>query len=228
MNFIESFLLEIPYLFLKKVPYAWVAVIALYASPPTLSAIFLAIILLGLLMMKGQDWAWVRRTRREFARDAASVYVTRPSAPASYRARNGLLLLAASATLGWFFNGRFGFSALQWTLLLAGIMALYKDALLFGNGLTVILTDQGLSLRFVPSHIDYRFLIRFNEIRGVKPTSFVPDEQLSVISPLRKPAHGLLITPRNRHGFTKTLGDIFLVVEDESEFIKRLPFGLAE
>jgi len=228
MNLLESILLEIPYLFLKKIPYAWVAVVALYSWPPTLSAIFLSIIVLGLLMMKGQDWAWIRRTRREFARDAASVYVTRVYAPASYRTRNLLLVLIISAALGFFFKGQFGFSALQWMLLLSGIMILYKDALLFGAGLTVILTDMGLSLRYVPGHIDYRILIRFNEIRAVKPSKFFHNEDLSVLSPLRKPQHGLLITPRNRAGFSKTLGNIFLVVKNETDFISRLPFGLAQ
>lgn len=62
----------------------------------------------------------------------------------------------------------------------------------------------------------------------MKPSKFVRNEKLSVLSPLRTPAHGLLITARNRNGFSKTLGDIFLVVEDETKFMKRLPFGLVE
>lgn len=225
---LESFLLATPYLFLKKIPYLWVPVVVFYTWPPIISGILLGIIALGLLMMKGQQWAWIRRTRREFARDAASAYVTRPSAPVSYRARNGLLLLIGSATLGWLLDGQLDFSAVQWALLAAGLMALYKDALLFGAGLTVILTDQGLSLRYVPGHVDYRILIRFNEIRAVRPAKFVRNNKLSVLSPVRTPQRGLLIAPRDRNGFSKTLGDIFLVVEDETEFMKRLPFGLAE
>lgn len=228
MKLLESFLLATPYLFLKKIPYLWVLVVAFYIWPPIISGILLTIIALGLLMMKGQDWAWTRRTRREFARDAASVYVTHVRARASYRARNGFLLLIVSAALGWLLAGQLDFSAAHWTLLIAGLMALYKDALLFGAGLTVILTDQGLSLRYVPGHVDYRILIRFNEIRAVKPMKFMRDEKISVLSPLRTPQHGLLITPRNRNGFSATLSDFFLVVEDEAEFIKRLPFGLVE
>ena len=42
MKAFHSFVLSIPYLFLKKIPYAWVPVVALWAWPPIISGIFLA------------------------------------------------------------------------------------------------------------------------------------------------------------------------------------------
>ena len=58
MKAFHSFVLSIPYLFLKKIPYAWVPVVALWAWPPIISGIFLAIILLGMWFMVLQQRAW--------------------------------------------------------------------------------------------------------------------------------------------------------------------------
>ena len=66
MKAFHSFVLSIPYLFLKKIPYAWVFVIALWAWPPVVSGIFVGIILLGLWFMVMQQKAWEAEIAREY------------------------------------------------------------------------------------------------------------------------------------------------------------------
>ncbi len=89
-------------------------------------------------------------------------------------------------------NGRFGLSGLQWALLLAGIMLLYKDSLLFGAAVTYLITDQGIGIRFVPGHVDYRLFFKFSEIWQVVRTK--PPERIPLRWEMLTPAE----TPERR------------------------------
>jgi hypothetical protein len=46
MRVLEQFILDIPYLFLKNIPYAWLAAVFFWSWPPVFSSVFLPIVLL--------------------------------------------------------------------------------------------------------------------------------------------------------------------------------------
>ena len=130
MKHLDDFILGIPYLFLKKIPYAWLAAVFFWGEPPTLSLIFLAIVLAGLLMMVWQEHAWRRKILREHQKADSKAFIDRPHMPRLIQLRNVLLLLLVSGGIGWLLNGKLGFQGWQWFAILAGTMLLYKDAVM--------------------------------------------------------------------------------------------------
>lgn len=225
MKLLESFILGVPYLFLKKIPYAWVFVVFFWSWPPVVSGILLAIVLVGLLMMAWQERAWENKIRREFHSGEARPYIDHPHATRTFQIRNLLLLLAGSGLLGWLLNGRLNLSGLQWCLLLAGFMLLYKDALLFGAAVTYIITDQGIGIRYVPGYVDYRLFFKFHEIRRVvrmKMPERIP-RGWDVLTPLRYPKEGILLYATRREGFSKQIrSEVLLRPMDMEKFLGEL------
>jgi hypothetical protein len=225
MKWLEQFLLEIPYLFLKKIPYAWVGVAAFWSWPPLASGALMALVLLGLGMMVGQNRAWEAKIRREFHGGDAAPYMDHPHAPRTFQLRNLVLVLAASALLGWLLNGRFGLDAWQWALLLAGVMLLYKDAFLFGAAVTYIITDQGVGVRYVPGHVDYRLFFKFHEIRRVvrmKTPERIP-RRWDMLVPKKYPGEGVLLFAVRPEGFSKQIqSEVFLAPTDIGKFLEEL------
>jgi len=221
MQTFEKFVLAIPYLFLKKIPYAWIFVVALWGWPPVLSGIFLAIILLGLFLMKVQQRAWESKISREYR----VLYRDQPRAPLMYQIRNLALVFAGSGILGYLFDGRLGFSGLQWFLLLSGVMLLYKDALLLGASTVYLVTNKGIAVRYVPGHIDYRLHFFYEEIRGITRTDAVDKIPLSwsVLAPTRKFEKGLLLKPRSLYGFSRLIDEVLITPTDTEEFRKYFP-----
>jgi hypothetical protein len=221
MQAFEKFVLAIPYLFLKKIPYAWILVVALWSWPPVLSGIFLAIILLGLFLMMMQQRAWESRIKREYR----VLYRDQPRAPLGYQVRNLALVFAGSGILGYLFDGRLGFTGLQWFLLLSGVMLLYKDALLLGASTVYLVTNKGIAVRFIPGHIDYRLHFLYDEIRGINRTDAVEKIPLSwsVLSPTRKVKKGLLLKPRSLDGFSRLIDEALITPTDPEEFKKYFP-----
>jgi hypothetical protein len=223
MRMLEQFILDIPYLFLKKIPYAWVGVVYFWSWPPVFSGILLAIILLGLLMMVWQNRAWEARIKREFSSGKTRPLVDHPHAARTLQIRNFLLVLAGSAGLGWLLNGRFGMNGLQWALLVAGFMFLYRDALLFGAAVTYIVTDQGIGIRYVPGHVDYRLFFKFSEIRQVARTK-VPERiprSWDVLAPQKHPKEGVMLLSLHRGGFSKEIqGEVLLAPTDIDKFLQ--------
>ena len=225
MKVLESFILGVPYLFLKKIPYAWVGVVFFWGWPPVISGILLAIVLVGLLMMLWQARAWESRIIRENSEGAAKAFIDRPHVARRFQLRNLALLLVGSGLVGWVLNGKIGISGLQWFLLLAGFMLLYKDALLFGAGATYIITDQGIGIRLVPGHVDYRLFFKFHEIwQAVRMK--VPERiplRWDVLTPLKNPKEGVLLKSAQREGFSKTIQSELLVVPtDREKFLEEL------
>lgn len=224
METLENIVLEIPYLFLKKIPYLWVPIVALWAWPPYISSIFIILLLLGLGLMHFQQYAWEHKIRREHH----VIYKDHPQASFAYWGRNLLLLFVSCAILGWLLKGQFGLNTFQWAIMLAGIMATYKDALLFGAGVVYLITDTGIAIRFVPGHIDYRLYFTFSEIRQICRENEISKYQLSwsIIAPARKPKEGILLLPKNLNGFSKQIEEILLTPTDIEAFLGHIPISL--
>jgi hypothetical protein len=225
MKLLENFILDTPYLFLKKIPYIWIAVVAFWHWPPLVSGILMLIVLVGLLMMVWQQRAWETRVRRDFHSGETGLLVDHPHAARTFQIRNFLLVCLGSGLIGWLLNGRFGISGLQWFLMLVGTMLLYKDGLLFGAGVTYIITSQGIGIRFVPGHVDYRMFFRFGEIRQVARTKMPKQIPLrwEVLTAQRHPKEGIILYPANPAGFTSQLqGEIILGPTDMKKFLAEL------
>lgn len=224
METLENIVLEIPYLFLKKIPYLWVPIIAFWVWPPYISGILIVLLLSGLGLMIFQQYAWEHKIRRKYHVS----YKDHPIPPFAYWGRNLLLLLMVCTILGWLLKGQFGFNTIQWTIMLAGIMATYKDALLFGAGVVYLITDTGIAIRFVPGHIDYRLYFTFNEISQIRREREISNYPLtwSIIAPVRRPREGLLFLPKNLNGFSKQIEEVLLTPTDIDTFLKHIPISL--
>ena len=225
MKALEDFILGVPYLFLKKIPYAWIGVVLFWGWPPVVSGIILAIVLVGLLMMLWQERAWEARVIRENSDGQTRPFIDRPHVPRAYQLRNLAILLGSSGLVAWVLNGRIGLSGWQWFLLLSGFMLLYKDALLFGAGATYIISDQGIGIRLVPGHVDYRLFLKFHEIWQAARTK-VPERiplRWDVLTPQKQPKEGVLLKSARREGFSKTIQSELLVVPtDRERFLEQL------
>ena len=225
MKFLESFILGIPYLFLKKIPYAWLAAVIFWSQPPIISSALLAIVALGLLAMLWQRKAWEAKITREQHRGAAGPYIDRPHAPRLYQLRNLALLFLASGLLAWLLRGRLYLGGWQWFFLLAGFMILYKDTLLLGATVTYILTDQGVGIHFIPGHVDYRLFFKYHEIRQAARKQLPRPQPLGweLIAPVRSPQEGVLLSAKNRNGFSPQLqGELFLAPSSIEAFLEHI------
>ena len=222
MRFLEQFILEIPYLFLKKIPYAWLGVVFFWSWPPVVSGILIAIVALGMIIMVWQNRAWEARITREFHSGKDRLYIDHPHARWTFQIRNFALLCIASGLLGWLLNGRFNLSGLQWFFLVSGFMLLYKDSLLFGAGVTYIITDQGIGIRFVPGHVDYRLFFKFAEIRQAVRMK-VPERiplRWEVLTPQKHPQEAVKLSAANPKGFSKQIqGELLLAPTDMERFL---------
>ncbi len=225
MRMLEQFILDVPYLFLKKIPYAWVGVAAFWTWPPLASGVLMLLVLLGLGMMAGQERAWQNKIRREYHSSPSNPYIDRPHMARKYQLLNLVLVLAASALLGWLLHGRLGLSGPQWALLLAGVMLLYKDSYLFGASTTYMITDQGLGVRYVPGHVDYRLFFRFHEIRRaefMQTPERIP-RRWDILVPKRYPKEGVLLYAVQPEGFSKQIqSEVFLAPADIEKFMEAL------
>ncbi len=225
MRALENFLLEIPYLFLKKIPYAWVGVAAFWTWPPVASGVLMLLVLLGLAMMTGQKRAWENKIKREFHSGPSLPYIDRPHMAWKNQIFNLAIVLAAGAILGWILQGRFGLSGPQWGLLLTGVMLLYKDSYLFGASTTYMITDQGLGVHYVPGHVDYRLFFRFHEIRQAERIQ-MPERiprRWDLLVPKRYPKEGVLLRAVQPEGFSKQIqSEVFLAPTDIEKFMQAL------
>jgi hypothetical protein len=176
-------------------------------------------------MMAGQERAWQNKIRREFHTGPSLPYLDRPHAPRLGQIRNLVLVLGASAILGWILQGRFGLNGPQWALLLAGVMLLYKDAYLFGASTTYLITDQGLGVRYVPGHVDYRLFFRFHEIlraEHIRTPERIP-RRWELLVPKRYPKEGVLLHAVQPEGFSKRISSqVFLAPADIEAFLEAL------
>ena len=229
MRFFENFVLETPYLFLKKIPYAWVVVVAFWAWPPIVAGIFAGIIALGLWMMFLQQRYWEAKIYREFQKEGAP-YRVQPRSPLKTRLRNVAFVLGGSAILGLLLNNRLSLTGLQWFLLASGLMLLYRDAYIFGASAVYVVTPRGIGVRYIPGHVDYRLFFRYSEINyvtRVRAGDKLP-KNTSVLSPTRNKKEGILLVAKLMDGFSNQLGQILLTPDDPEAFLAQLPATLIQ
>jgi hypothetical protein len=228
MRMLEAFILGVPYLFLKKIPYAWLLAVVLWNWTPVVSGMLLAVVLLGLAMMAWQQRAWENKIMREFSDGSDNPYLDHPHVSRTFQIRNLLIVIAISGLLGWLMDGQIGrieLSGAQWFLLIAGFMLLIKDAVLFGAAVTIIITDQGVGIRYLPGYVDYRLFFKFFEIRQVALTK-VPERfprHWEVLTPQRHPKEGILLHTAKREGPSKLIrSEVLLAPTDMQQFLGKL------
>jgi len=224
-QFLDRFILSIPLLFIKQFPYAWIAVIALWTWPPVVPGIFVLIIVIGLLMMRWQSRAWISNLRREHAFADGKFYIDEPDIPLMESARKIMFLLVGSALIAWLLNGQFRLNFWQIFLMIVGFTLLYRDTYFFGAPTTYIVTDQGIGIRFIPGHIDYRLFLPFKEISRIEKSEYQKDKNWDVFARTRDGKDGLLMIPKNPNGFTKRIEKLFIVPKDIEKFLEQLPHG---
>jgi hypothetical protein len=224
-QFLDRFILSIPLLFIKQFPYAWIAVIALWAWPPIVSGIFLLIIVLGLLMLRWQSRAWISNLRREHAFKDGKFYIDEPDIPLTESARKLIFLLAGSALIAWLLNGQFGLNFRQIFLMILGFTLLYRDTQFFGAPTTYVITASGIGIHYIPGHIDYRLFLPFKEISRIEKSKYQKNKNWDLFARTRDVKDGLLMIPKNPNGFTKRVEKLFIVPENMQKFLEQLPHG---
>jgi hypothetical protein len=226
MRMLEAFILGVPIAVLKKIQYAWLGVVFFWIWPPIFSSILLGIVVASLLMMAWQQRAWETRIKREYHSGGTRLYIDHPHAARIFQIRNLVLVLVGSGLLGWLLNGRVGINGLQWSILFAGFMLLYKDTVLFGAAVTYLITDQGIGIRYVPGQVDHRLFFKFNEIWQVLRTKVPPERfppRWDVLTPQRHPKEGVLLYAARREGFSKQIkSEVLLAPTDMGQFIEAL------
>jgi hypothetical protein len=222
-SFLDRFILGFPVLFLKQYPYAWIAVIVLWSWPPVFSGIFLAVVVIGLLMLRWQSIAWVSNLRREHGSSDGNFYVDESPISPAVSARKLLFLLVGAGVLAWLLQGQLGLSFWQFYLIIVGFMLFYQDTRFFGTPATYVVTDQGIAIRFVPGHLDYRLFFPYHEISRVEKMQYQQDKNWELFARSRDSQNGLLMIPRDPNGFTKRIEKVFIVPKDIDKFLEQLP-----
>lgn len=221
-TFLNRFILEIPLLYIKQFPYAWIAFIAFWVWPPDVSWVFLLVVLIGLLMVVWRHSAWLSTLRKEYASGDAKFYVDRPRVPLRRAVQNISILLVLAGGISFFLNKQIGLTAWQVFLIITGFSLLYRDSLFFGALTTYVITDGGIGLYFAPGHLDYRLFIKFNEIGRVERCGYQKDKGWDCFA--RIPSQdGLLLLPKNPNGLTKRMEKLFIVPENIEKFLAQLP-----
>lgn len=225
MKHLDQIILDIPHLFIKKIPYAWVGAVLTWNWHPFVSVILLAIVAVGTLGLAWQEKAWQRKIMRERQSGSRPPLPDRPHMPRRLQIRNAVFVLITSAALGWLFNNRLGINGIEWFFLLAGFMFLYKDTKLFGAGVTYLITNQGLGVRFIPGHVDYRLFFEYREIKQAE-LIMVPKQipaYWETLIPRKAVKEGILLKSYRKDGFSKQiLSKVLISPTDPVEFLDRL------
>ena len=225
---LDKFILSFPVLFLKQYPYAWIAVVVLWAWPPILSGIFLAVMVIGIASLHWRSAAWIADMRRQYAPGGEAVLVQRVPVPWSDAMRRIFLLLAIAGVTSGLASKLVSLSFWQFFVMIVGFALTYMDTRFFGAQSIYLVTPTCIAIYFVPGHLDYRIIIRFKEIGQVQQLDTIEkiQESWSVCSRLRKAKSGVLLVPRNPYGFSKQLQEILLTPTDVHEFLKLIPSTL--
>jgi hypothetical protein len=230
MRLLDRFALNVPYLFLKRIPYLWPVVIVFWIWPPVIfSWILFAMIFASLILIIWQRRAWAAKNIRKYQQDHAPVYRDHPKMPLNLQLRNLVIVAVGSGLLGRFLQGSLDLSFWQWFFLASGFTLLYMDHRVFGTTTDYILTDTGLGLRYTPGHVEYRMFFSYQDIKQAQRVQ-VPKEKpilWTQVTPTRNVETGILLTPSNRNGFTNQIkGEILLAPTDIDAFLKHFPSHL--
>src|SRR5512142_310510 len=143
-QFLDHSILGFPVLFIKQYPYAWIAAVAFWACPPYFSAVFLAVVVIGVLMLRWQSIAWMSNLRREHASPGGKFYADQAPFSLPTSARNVLLLILGAVVLAWLLKGQLGLSFWQFFIMIVGFTLFYQDTRFLGSPATYVITDQGI------------------------------------------------------------------------------------
>lgn len=224
-QFLDRFILAFPVLFLKQYPYAWIAVVALWPRSPSLAALFLMIIVIGLLSMRWQSAAWISHMRRLYAGKDGKFYIDQPPIPWQRTARNIAFLIAGSLVIAFLLKGQFRLTFWQLFIMAVGFTILYRDTQFFGAAATYIITATGIAIRLVPGHLDYRLFLPFKEISRIERGEYHRKIDTDIFARMRDAKDGLLLVPKDPNGFTKRIDKLFIVPNDVEKFMEHLPYG---
>jgi len=224
-QFLDRFILGFPVLFLKQYPYAWIAIVAIWPRSPSVAGLFLAVFLIGLLSLRWQSAAWISHIRREYAPEDGKFYVDQPSIPWGSAARKIAILIVGAGVIAFLLQGQFGLTFWQFFIMGVGFTLFYQDARFFGAAVTYIITATGIAIRFVPGHLDYRVILKFNEISRIERAEFQEDKGWGFFGRTRDVKNGLLLIPKDPNGFSKRIDKLFIVPKDMEKFLEQLPYG---
>ena len=222
---LDRFILGIPVLFLKQYPYAWIAFVALWPHSPSIAAVFLAVVIVGILSLRWQAAAWISRMRSEYGREGGKFYVDQPPIPWQMAARKIALLIVGGAALAFLLQGRLGLSFWQFFFMITGFALFYQDNRFFGAEATYIVTSQGIGIRYVPGHLEYRLFLLYREISRIERTIYQEARGVDLLARTRESTEGLLVMPKDPKGFSRRLEKLFIVPADREKFMEQLPYG---
>ncbi len=226
---LDRFILNIPTLFIKQYPYAWIVAIALWGWPLNISAALFLVVALGIFSLRWREAAWISEMRRQHAPKNETFYVDRLPIPKPRAVRNLAFLIVVSAATAWLIGGRLFLTFWQAFIMFSGFGLFYLDTLFFGPVAIYIVTGGGIAIYYIPGHTDYRIFLRFNEIGQVVRMDRIEKrpETWSALSRVRAATSGLLLVPRYAKGFTRMLdGEVLLTPTNVDEFLKRVPSTL--
>jgi hypothetical protein len=221
MNGLERFIMQIPHGTLRKVSYAWFGIVVFFVWPPIISGILALGLLFSFIILKAQRRIWGAEMRRRYLGRDVGPYVDRPKAPPAYQRINLLLMVLVSLVLAYLLDGKAGLSGVQWFLIAVGFSVLQLDLKLFGASTVYTVTDRGIGLE----RDDLRLFLRFDEIARVVPVKDVatPPERWCLFTPTSSIHDGVLLSPKNRAGFTRLIDQIFLAPTDQEQFLQHIP-----
>jgi hypothetical protein len=139
----DHFILTIPRLFIKQYPYAWFPLVVLWTWPPNISIVFLAIIVIGLLLLRWQSAAWISHMRREHAGMDGKFYVDRPAIPWGRAVRNIAILFTGGGLIAFLIKDQIGLTFWQVFLIGVGFMLTYQDMRFFGSQRSISSPPRG-------------------------------------------------------------------------------------
>lgn len=227
-EFLDRFILGFPVLFLKQYPYAWIAMVALWPRSPSVAAVFLAVVVIGILSLRWQHAAWISQLRRTHAGRDGKFYMDEPPVPWQRAVRNFAYLVAGSALIGFLLKGQLGLSFWQYFLIVIGFTVLYRDTQFFGSTATYVITATGIAIRLVPGHLDYRLFLPFKEISRIERGEYRKSFDTSIFARTREAKDGLLLIPKDPKGFSNRIHKLFIVPQDVDKFVEQLPYGFGK
>jgi hypothetical protein len=224
-SFLDRFILDIPHLYIKQYPYAWIVFVALWTWPPNLSIVFLLIVLAGMFMLQWQYSAWLSTLRDKYAPGDGKFYVDRPPVSIQLAVRNILILILAAGFTSWFLKGQVRLTPWQLFLTIVGFSLLYRNSLFFGAPTIYVITASGIAIHFAPGHLDYCPFLKFDEISRIERCAYQKDKGWDYFARTPNAKEGLLLIPKNPIGFTHRMEMLFIVPKDIDAFQGQLPYG---
>jgi hypothetical protein len=224
-QFLDRFILSFPVLFLKQYPYAWIAAVVLWPRAPWLAAIFLALIVAAIVALRWQNAAWISSIRRQYAGEGGKFHIDEPPIAWRNTFQNVAILTGFSVVLAYLLDGQFGLTFWQYLLMSIGFTTFYRDGRFFGPRATYIVTAAGIGIRLIPGQIDYRLFLPFKEISRIERREYRKSQDVDIFARTQEAKDGLLLVPKDPHGFSKRIDKLFIVPGNVDAFVEQLPYG---